>query len=181
MSSQASSGEGRPLPRIHIVGKKNSGKTTLVCELVQELNRRGFRVATVKHTHHQHELDTPGKDSFQHRTAGAFGVGILSPAMTALFLPIDREQTVCNRESRYRAFEVLFADCHLILVEGDLQTTAPRMEVWRAAVTEQPYAAEDSLIVAVVTDDELRCPATRISRLRIDLIADFLLKTAGLS
>ncbi len=52
--------------RIHIVGRKNSGKTTLIVELVSHLTNLDYRVGTIKHTHHHHELDTPGKDSFRH-------------------------------------------------------------------------------------------------------------------
>lgn len=138
--------------RVHIVGRKNSGKTTLVCELVREFTSRGIRVATIKHTHHHHELDTPGKDSHLHREAGAAAVGILSPQMTAMFIPSDRD---LRGEQRYEQFESLFADCRLILVEGDLQSTAPRVEVWRSVVSEAPYAAEDSTIRAVVSDDSV--------------------------
>ena len=138
--------------RVHIVGRKNSGKTTLVCELVREFTSRGIRVATVKHTHHHHELDTPGKDSHLHREAGAAAVGILSPQMTAMFIPSDRE---LRGERRYEQFEFLFADCSLILVEGDLISAAPRVEVWRSVVSEEPYAAKDSAIRAVVSDDSV--------------------------
>ena len=144
--------------RVHIVGRKNSGKTTLVCELVREFTSRGIRVATIKHTHHQHELDTPGKDSHLHREAGAAAVGILSPQMTAMFIPSDRE---LRGERRYEQFESLFADCSLILVEGDLNSAAPRIEVWRSVVSEEPYAAVDSAILALVSDDSvggLSCP-----------------------
>ncbi|MFO0998897.1 MAG: molybdopterin-guanine dinucleotide biosynthesis protein B [Planctomycetaceae bacterium] len=144
--------------RVHIVGRKNSGKTTLVCELVREFKSRGIRVATIKHTHHHHELDTPGKDSHLHREAGAAGVGILSPQMTAMFVPSDRE---LRGERRYEQFESLFADSRLILVEGDLQSTAHRVEVWRSVVSEEPYAAKDLAISAVISDDSvcgLSCP-----------------------
>jgi molybdopterin-guanine dinucleotide biosynthesis adapter protein len=136
--------------RVHIVGRKNSGKTTLVCELVREFTSRGIRVATIKHTHHHHELDTPGKDSHLHREAGAAAVGILSPQMTAMFVPSDRE---LRGEQRYEQFESLFADCRLILVEGDLNSAAPRVEVWRSVVSEEPYASKDPAIRAVVSDD----------------------------
>ncbi len=145
--------------RIHIVGRKNSGKTTLVCDLVRELTARGLKVATVKHTHHRHELDTPGKDSYQHREAGAAAVGILSPQMTAMFFPADREE---RSDHRYAQFESMFADCDLILVEGDLHAAADRIEVWRNVVSERPYAVDDSAIVAVVSDDPVTgigCPA----------------------
>ncbi len=136
--------------RIHIVGRKNSGKTTLVCDLVRELTRRGVKVATVKHTHHHHELDTPGKDSHLHREAGAAAVGILSPRMTAIFVPSVREE---RGDHRYEQFESQFGDCKVILVEGDLQATAPRIEVWRSVVSERPYAADDRAILAVISDD----------------------------
>lgn len=93
-----------------------------------------------------------------HREAGAAAVGILSPQMTAMFIPSDRE---LRGETRYKQFETLFADCRLILVEGDLHCSAPRIEVWRSVVSEEPYAAKDSAIRAVVSDDSvdgLSCP-----------------------
>jgi molybdopterin-guanine dinucleotide biosynthesis protein MobB len=137
-------------PRIHIIGRKNAGKTTLVCELLQILNSRGIRTASVKHTHHHHELDTPGKDSHQHREAGAAAVGILSPQVTALFLPLDRSAQ--PEADRYKAFASAFSDCQLILVEGDQHTTAPRIEVWRKDCNQPPIAATEPGLLALVTD-----------------------------
>ena len=69
-----------------MIGRKNSGKTTLVSELVTEFTARGYRVGTIKHTHHQHELDVPGKDSYRHREAGAAIVGIISSIVVAFLL-----------------------------------------------------------------------------------------------
>ena len=54
-----------------VVGWKNNGKTTLVERLVEHLAARGYRVSTVKHAHHEVDLDQPGKDSWRHREAGA--------------------------------------------------------------------------------------------------------------
>ncbi|MCA9266810.1 MAG: molybdopterin-guanine dinucleotide biosynthesis protein B, partial [Planctomycetales bacterium] len=71
----------KTMKRLHLIGRKNHGKTRLIVDLVEELTSRGLRVGTIKHTHHRHELDTPGKDSYQHRTAGAAVVGILSRSM----------------------------------------------------------------------------------------------------
>lgn len=138
--------------RIHIVGRKNSGKTTLIVDLVRELSAAGLRVGTVKHTHHHHELDTPGKDSFRHREAGAAAVGILSPGMDAVFRPPRPEQ---RDSDRYAAFEAVFADCDLVLVEGDSTTTAPKVEVWRRATDQQPLALSDHSVLAVISDDSL--------------------------
>ncbi len=138
--------------RIHIVGRKNSGKTTLIVDLVRELSAGGLRVGTVKHTHHHHELDTPGKDSFRHREAGAAAVGILSRGMDAVFRPPRPEQ---RHSDRYAAFEAVFADCDLVLVEGDSTTTAPKVEVWRRATDQPPLALSDHSILAVISDDSL--------------------------
>jgi len=143
--------EIREVPRWHIVGRKNSGKTTLVCELVQRLSAQGLKVATIKHTHHQHELDTPGKDSHKHRESGAAGVGILSAQMTAAFVPVERDD---DETLRYARFNVMFNDCDIILVEGDLHSEARRIEVWRAANSPQPYAVEHEGIDLLITDDE---------------------------
>ena len=137
--------------RIHIVGRKNSGKTTLIVELVENLSRQGYRVGTMKHTHHHHELDTPGKDSHRHGDAGATVVGILSPCMTAVF---QRNDDVPTRDaSRYDAMAPMFVGCDLVLVEGDLQTHAPKIEVWHAALLNPPITAEDSSISAIISDD----------------------------
>lgn len=146
-------GVGR-LRRIHIIGRKNSGKTTLLVDLVREFTRRGLRVGTIKHTHHQHELDAPGKDSYRHREAGAAIVGILSKSMNAVFWPADESEHSSN-DFRYDAFAPVFADCSLVLVEGDTQTCGCKIEVWRAALDARPLAEEVAAITAVVTDDDL--------------------------
>jgi molybdopterin-guanine dinucleotide biosynthesis protein MobB len=162
------------LKRVHIVGRKNSGKTTLIVDLVQHLTANGYRVGTIKHTHHHHELDTPGKDSHRHREAGAAVVGILSPGMTAVFRPTDRAGN--DTTDRYDELAPMFADCDLVLVEGNLQTTAFKVEVWRAAVTEQPIAAQDSSIAAVITDDAVRVAVPTWSRADISIVARCLLE-----
>ena len=68
---------------IGIVGWKNSGKTTLVVALVRLLTERGLKVATIKHAHHDFDIDHPGKDSWRHREAGASDVIVASGARWA--------------------------------------------------------------------------------------------------
>lgn len=140
------------MKRIHIVGRKNSGKTTLIVDLVQYLASQGYRVGTIKHTHHDHELDTPGKDSHRHRNAGAAVVGILTRGMTAVFQPSD--QSAARDDSRYASMAPMFADCDLVLVEGDLAADAPRIEVWRAATLQPPISVEDPTISALISDEK---------------------------
>lgn len=168
---------GERIKRVHIVGKKNSGKTTLVCDLVTLLTKQGYSVATIKHTHHNHELDTTGKDSWQHRQAGATSVGILASEMTAVFLPVVRSQ---NEAERYAVLETTLAGCDLIIVEGDLHCDAPKLEVWRKATSDAPYAATTSGINFVVTDDALdqdsKAHSKTIPRSDLNQIATTLLK-----
>ncbi len=140
------------MKRIHVIGGKNHGKTTLITELVQEMIARGLRIGTIKHTHHQHELDSPGKDSHRHREAGAAIVGILSRSMNAAFWPPQSNESFSS-ESRYEDFEQIYANCDLVLVEGDQQTLSKKVEVWRESLGTPPLAQSDSSIRAIVSHD----------------------------
>lgn len=158
------------IPRFHIVGRKNSGKTTLVVDLVQHLTQRGWRVGTIKHTHHHHELDVPGKDSHRHREAGASIVGIMAPSMNALYWPSTGDGDQGQRYAEMlRIFEPL---CDLMLVEGHLSTSAPSFEVWRAGTHGVPLAVENNSIVAVITDDPVRVGVPVWSRKECGAIAE---------
>lgn len=160
------------MKRLHIVGGKNHGKTTLIVDLVQELSRRGWTVGTIKHTHHHHELDVPGKDSYRHRLAGASAVGILSPAMTAVFLPVVQDEAGDN--DRYEPLASLFNQCRLVLVEGDSQTTAPKIEVWRSELGTPPLASRNRSIMALVTDDASSTSTTVLARGDVAKVADWI-------
>lgn len=140
---------------LHIIGRKNHGKTHLVAELVRLLTSRGLRVATIKHTHHSHELDTPGKDSWHHREAGAAMVGVIAGNMTAVFIP---HHQALPPDERHALLDPLLSGCDLVLVEGNHSTTAPRIEVWRAGRGTEPVCLSDRGILALVTDDPVAAP-----------------------
>lgn len=137
-----------PPPRVHVVGRRNHGKTTLVVDLVRALTARGLRVATLKHSSHRHELDTPGKDSHLHRTAGAARAAIVTPTLAAVYLPR------AEGEDPDALLLPLLAGCDLLVVEGHLDGPGPKIEVWRARMATPPLASERADIAAVVTDDE---------------------------
>jgi molybdopterin-guanine dinucleotide biosynthesis protein B len=99
------------IPIISIVGKSDSGKTTLIEKLVPELTRRGYRIATVKHDVHGFEVDREGKDSWRHKQAGAHTVVISSPKKVALIRDVEKDMTL--EEIR----EKLIQDVDLILSE----------------------------------------------------------------
>jgi len=171
MLESSSAQEAGPLKRIHVIGRKNSGKTTLIVDLVKHLAEAGYRVGTIKHTHHHHELDTPGKDSHRHREAGATAVGILSPGMIAAFRPTDH-----GTQDRYDYLSPMFAGCDLVLVEGNSQSPGIKVEVWRAAVSEEPIAKADNEVTTLVTDDEVDVGAPVWPRSNIDAIVARLLE-----
>lgn len=157
--------------RVHIIGRKNHGKTTLVVELVKALREMNLAVGTIKHTHHHHEFDTPGKDSFRHREAGAQAVGICSPEMNAVFWPMDRSSTRPEdqddtQESKYAQFDALFADCDIVLVEGDSETRAIKLEVWRSEVSTDPISLHDHSVHAIITDDQVPDDVNAITQKR---------------
>jgi molybdopterin-guanine dinucleotide biosynthesis protein B len=161
------------MTRLHIIGGKNHGKTRLTVDLVQELTRRGLRVGTIKHTHHRHELDTPGKDSHQHRLAGAAVVGIVSPAISAIYMPtaaLDPEASI----DPYERISPMFEPCDVVLVEGDAQTAAPKIEVWRACRGTSPLCERDEGILAVVTDDTIHVRVPVLPRSDVPALASWL-------
>lgn len=142
---------------------------------MRELTNRGIRVATIKHTHHNHELDTPGKDSWKHRESGAVGVGILSPHMTAAFLPSERTN---DTQQDYEWLSEMFRDVDLMIVEGDLNAQGTKLEVWRSEVSEPPYSAENKTIHAVISDDCVDVSQDVWPRSNVPLIATQILEIA---
>jgi molybdopterin-guanine dinucleotide biosynthesis protein B len=128
--------------RLHIVGGKKQGKTALMERLVGELTRRGLRVGTIKHSSHSHDIDTPGTDSHRHRTAGASPAAFVTPGGVAVYLSGSRS---------YDQIAPLFRDCHLVLVEGDRETDAPKVEVHEAPADIQVLADRIIEILGVKT------------------------------
>ncbi|MFA6157173.1 molybdopterin-guanine dinucleotide biosynthesis protein B [Mesorhizobium sp.] len=131
-----------------ITGWKNSGKTTLTEKLVAELVSRGWNVSTVKHAHHDFDIDKPGADSFRHRQAGATEVAIVSGKRWALMHELrgEEEPTLDSILSR-------LAPCDLVLVEGYKRETHRKIETRRLDAKDRtPLSASDPNIVAVATD-----------------------------
>jgi molybdopterin-guanine dinucleotide biosynthesis protein B len=138
------------IPIISIVGKSDSGKTTLIEKLVPELTRRGYRVATVKHDIHGFEVDREGKDSWRHKQAGAHSVVISSPVKAALIRDVDRDMNL--GEIR----ETLIRDVDLILSEGYKKDVQPKIEVFRKEKHKKLLCTQKDNLVAIASNRKFR-------------------------
>jgi molybdopterin-guanine dinucleotide biosynthesis adapter protein len=158
-----------------IIGWKNSGKTSLMERLVTEITARGFSVSTVKHVHHDVDLDQAGKDSFRHRQAGAAEVVLASAKRFALM----RE----HRGPEPELPEILsrMAPVDLILVEGYKRDAHAKIEVFRREAGQDLIQPQDALVRAVATDVALDLPVPRLDLNDTVAIADFILRETGLA
>ena len=154
-----------------IAGYKNAGKTTLVVELVRELTARGLRVATVKHAHHEFDIDHPGKDSYLHREAGATEVIVASARRWAHIKELtDTPEPSLDELLRH------FGDVDLVLVEGYKHGDHPKLEIRRSGVDTTLLAGTSESIRAVVCDAPLDgLPVPVLDRADLPGIADFIL------
>lgn len=148
-----------------IIGWKNSGKTTLVVKLIPEIMSRGFTVSSMKHTHHNFDIDKPGKDSFEHRKAGATEVMAGSSKRWALI-----HELVAQEEPTMVELIKLMTPVDLLLVEGFKGNQHKKIEVHRAATGKPLICESDPTIVAVASDEAL--PNLNIPVLRINNVAE---------
>ncbi len=132
-------------PVLSLVGYSNSGKTTLMEKLVSGLTAKGLRIATIKHSHHQPEMDRPGKDSWRHKQAGASTSLLVGPEKMLMVSDVDESLNPQLLTER------LFADYDLVLVEGYASVPGPKIEVLRSERSQTLRCTSDELI-AVATD-----------------------------
>ncbi|NQW00318.1 MAG: molybdopterin-guanine dinucleotide biosynthesis protein B [Rhodospirillales bacterium] len=133
-----------------LVGWSGSGKTTLIRKLIPELIGMGYRISTMKHTHHNFDIDKPGKDSHEHRVAGASQVLITGRNRWAL-LNENREQPEPTIEDLLMRMD----DVDLVLIEGFKRHPHAKLEVFRPSVGKDMIARTDSSVIAVATDEKL--------------------------
>ncbi len=159
------------IPIVSIVGKSDSGKTTLLEKLIPALRQRGYRVGTIKHHAHQgFQIDYPGKDTWRHYEAGAETVLISAPGKMAL---IERSPPTVPPLSELAK---RFTNVDIILTEGFKLGQAPKIEVVRAARSQKPICNPDELI-ALVSDLPPILPIPHFGLDEIELLADFLQET----
>jgi molybdopterin-guanine dinucleotide biosynthesis protein B len=161
-----------------IAGWKNSGTTGLAVRLVTELTRRGYRVSTVKHAHHDFDIDKVGADSFRHREAGAHEVTIVSGTRYAIMHELRGAP-----EPSFPEILARLAPCDLVLIEGYKREPIPKIEARRLeAANREPLAPTDPHIVAIASNHPVDDTGLRLFDLDdTTAIADFIEATTGLS
>lgn len=135
---------------VAIVGKSDSGKTTLIEKVVPELVRLGLRVGTVKHDAHSFEIDHPGKDSWRHGQAGAHAYAIASPERLAFITKLDGELPLANIARHF------FAGFDLVVAEGYKRTAPHRVELFRVGAGHTEPLCGPGEAIALVTDSKLQ-------------------------
>ena|SRR5581483_5097325 len=141
---------------MHILGFagwSGSGKTTLLVALIPQLRARGLTVSTIKHAHHEFDIDRPGKDSWRHREAGATEVMVSSARRWALMHEL--------RDAAEPSLENLVAQMtpvDLLLVEGFKRHPHPKIEVHRRSIGKPLLYPDDPHVVAIASDERLEAP-----------------------
>ena len=159
-----------------ISGWSGAGKTTLIKRLIPEICGRGFTVSTIKHAHQQFDIDQPGKDSYEHRVAGATEVLVSSVARWALI-----HEHRGAPEPSLAELTVQMAPVDLLLIEGFKNDSYEKLEVHRPSCGKDLLCLADDQVVAVASDAAL--PGVAVPVIDLDdirAIADFIVARCGL-
>ena len=155
-----------------LAGWSGSGKTTLIVNLIPELVGRGLSVSTMKHAHHDFDIDQPGKDSYEHRQAGASEVMISASKRWALMHEVRNEGEPCVDDLIARLTPV-----DLLLVEGFKWHAHAKMEIHRPVLGKPLLQNDDPHIIAVASDQNIENLSVPVFDLNnIIGIADFIIK-----
>lgn len=160
-------------PLLGFAAYSGTGKTTLLTQLIPLLQQLGVKTGVIKHSHHDFEIDYPGKDSYQLRAAGASPVMIVSPFRRALITEFKPQREICLQE---QLAALPTEDLDLILVEGFRHETFAKIELHRPNLGKPLLYPQDSNIIAIASDAALEIP-TPITLLDLNnpqLICDFI-------
>jgi molybdopterin-guanine dinucleotide biosynthesis protein B len=134
-------------PIVSIVGKSSTGKTTFLEKLLRELAARGYKIATIKHSHHSLIFDDPSKDSFRHARAGAAATMVSSTTSFQMIKPVPRELSIDDLARNFGE------EYDLVLTEGFSRGNAPKIEIHRKE--SGPLLEVASNLFAIVSDEPM--------------------------
>ena len=159
-----------------LAGWSGSGKTTLLAALIPELVARGLTVSTIKHAHHEFDIDRPGKDSWRHRQAGAHEVMVASSRRWALMHELRGAP-----EPPLEDLVVQMSPVDLLLVEGWKHHPHPKLEVHRPSLGKTLLYPHDPHIVAIASDKPIAAPIPMLPVGDAGRVADFILDHIGVA
>jgi len=158
------------IPIFSIVGKNsNTGKTTVLCNIIQELKKRGYKVATIKHDVHGFDIDHPGKDTWKHGQAGSDIVMISSPEKFAMIEKVEKEYTLDEVISK-------ITNVDIIITEGYKRENKPKLEVFRTEAAEC-LLCEDHELFGLVTDVQFEKEVPQFNFTEIEKLVDLIVAT----
>ena len=164
-----------PMRIIGLAGWSGSGKTTLLTRAIPRIVARGLSVSTLKHAHHDFDVDQPGKDSHSHRVAGATEVLVGSQRRWALMHELRDEA-----EPALGALLQKLSPVDLVVVEGYKRAPHPKLEVHRTVLRQPLLSPNDPTIVAIASDRPLREAKIPVINLDdVDGIVDTLIRHAA--
>jgi molybdopterin-guanine dinucleotide biosynthesis protein B len=151
-----------------------TGKTTLLTQIIPILKQHGLRVGLIKHSHHNFQIDQPGKDSFRLREAGASPVMLVSTHRRAIITEISPEQEP-RLDDQLKLFDQ--SELDLILVEGFKAEQFPKIELHRPSLNKPLLYPNDPNIIAIASDCALETPdyLTQLDMNQPEMIAAFIL------
>ena len=163
------------IPILGFAAFSGTGKTTLLEQMIPILKQQGLRIGLIKHSHHNFQIDQPGKDSFRLREAGATPVMLISShrrAMITEFASIQEPKL----DDQLKLFDQ--SELDLILVEGFKSEAFPKIELHRTAMNQPLLFPNDPNIIAIATDTDLLAPKslTQLDINQPDRIVEFILK-----
>ncbi len=162
------------MPLVAMIGRSNTGKTTVIEKLIPLLAAKGIRVGTIKHHAHDFEMDREGKDTYRHKKAGARIAMIASPKKIGLVEDLERELTIDELLARH------VRDVDLVIIEGFKKEDMPKIEVYNYRRSEPPVATGDKNLIAIISDRPIEAAVPIFLRDNIEEIAAFIIEKFGL-
>lgn len=157
-----------------LAGWSGSGKTTLAERLIAALSARGLRVSSVKHAHHQFDVDQPGKDSHRHRQAGAGQVLVTSATRWALMTELRGEPELTLDQALNQ-----LAPADLVLVEGFKGEDFPKLEIHRPALGKPLLHPDMPGIRAIASDAPIKTDLPLLDLNDFDSILSWVMTRTG--